>query len=70
MLSNMEHPFSFDSYDFSNLYTNFTHVELIEKFGFLLNLLLQLQLVKIKVIVFEQDNILREMLGGLSIMRS
>ena len=46
MLRNLEHPFSFDSYDFSNLYTNFTHVELIEKFGFLLNLLLQLRLVK------------------------
>ena len=39
MLRNVECPTSFDSFDFSNLYTNFNHEELIEKFGFLLGLL-------------------------------
>ena len=39
MLKGVENPVSFDSYDFSNLYTNFTHDELIDKFRFLLNLL-------------------------------
>ena len=39
MLRNVEVPNSFDSYDFSNLYTNFTHEELIDKFRFLLDLL-------------------------------
>ena len=39
MLRNVEVPTSFDSYDFSNLYTNFTHEELIDKFRFLLDLL-------------------------------
>jgi hypothetical protein len=39
MLKNVEFPSSFDSYDFSNLYTNFNHEELIDKFRFLLDLL-------------------------------
>ena len=39
MLRGVEDPTSFDSYDFSNLYTNFTHDELIDKFRFLLDLL-------------------------------
>mgnify|MGYP006105434433 CR=1 FL=1 len=39
MLKGVEEPTSFDSYDFSNLYTNFTHDELIDKFRFLLDLL-------------------------------
>ena len=39
MLDNVTSPSSFDSYDFSNLYTNFRHDELMEKFGFLLDLL-------------------------------
>ena len=39
MLNKVSHPRSFDSYDFSNLYTNFEHDELLEKFRYLLNLL-------------------------------
>ena len=39
MLRGVRNPESFDSYDFSNLYTNFTHEELIDKFRFLLDLL-------------------------------
>lgn len=39
MLKGVEEPTSFDSYDFSNLYTNFKHDELIDKFKFLLDLL-------------------------------
>ena len=39
MLDNVSNPSSFDSYDFSNLYTNFEHDKLIDKFKLLLNLL-------------------------------
>jgi sulfur relay (sulfurtransferase) DsrC/TusE family protein len=39
MLMNVENPSSFDSYDFSNLYTNFNHDELIDKFKILLDIL-------------------------------
>ena len=39
MLKNVENPTTFDSYDFSNLYTNFNHDELINKFRILLDLL-------------------------------
>ena len=39
MLGKVSEPRSFDSYDFSNLYTNFEHGELIEKFRYLLDIL-------------------------------
>ena len=39
MLERVSDPRVVDSYDFSNLYTNFEHGELIEKFKFLLELL-------------------------------
>ena len=39
MLENVENPSSFDSFDFSNLYTNFKHEDLIDKFRILLDLL-------------------------------
>ena len=39
MMNNVSNPEVFDSFDFSNLYTNFEHDELISKFKFLLDLL-------------------------------
>tara|TARA_B110001454_G_C12718590_1_gene433685 strand:+ start:2018 stop:3712 length:1695 start_codon:yes stop_codon:yes gene_type:complete len=39
MLNNVSNPQSFDSFDFSNLYTNFEHDDLLEKFRYLLDLL-------------------------------
>jgi hypothetical protein len=39
MLDNVVNPLSVDSFDFSNLYTNFKHDKLIDKFRFLLDLL-------------------------------
>ena len=39
MLECVENPSSFDSFDFSNLYTNFNHEDLVDKFRILLDLL-------------------------------